>query len=297
MGLAWGASPPLGFAEGALLVILAFAIINLSSAIGAQANTLYDYELDLKDERKRQLVRAMDSFWRKRLKTALVVEFILAAVLVSVFMFIQGKPILLTMWVVGISLGYAYSAPPLRLKSRSWMAPVVLILVLAFLPVLFAYFTFASDLNLFFLLSLTGLAFTVYGVIVPTEIRDYFGDKAMGIETMTVRLGLVRASFLGIALLTAGAVFTGTAFMLEWIFASQPFLCLALLAIPVAVGFVLREFVRLRGLSKERESSENPKSVEERIVGLSARNPQWIMLVTQTYSAMSIILLISRFLV
>jgi 4-hydroxybenzoate polyprenyltransferase len=296
MGLAWGANPPLGFINGAVLVVLSFAIINLSSAIGAQANTLSDYELDLKDERKRQLVKAMDSLGQKRLKTLLIVEFILALVLVSLFMLIQGKPVLLLLWIVGISLGYFYSAPPMRLKSRSWVAPVTLILVLAVFPVIFAYYTFASELSPFFLLSLAGLAATVYGVIIPTEIRDYFGDKAMNIETMTVRLGLVRASLLGIVLLAAGAIFAGTAFFLEWVYSQRSWLSVFLLAIPVVVIFVLGKFKQLYSLSKEYASSNPQSSVAEDIVSLSAHNPQWIMLVTQTYSVISIILLLSKFL-
>jgi 4-hydroxybenzoate polyprenyltransferase len=295
MGLAWGASPPLGLIKGAILVILSFAVINLSSAIGAQANTLSDYELDLEDGRKKQLVQAMDSFGQERLKALLIGEFVIALVLVSFFMLIQGKPILLIMWIIGISLGYAYSAPPMRLKSRSWVAPVTLILVLAVLPVLFAYYTFASEINPFFLLSLTGLAFTVYGVIIPTEIRDHFGDKAMGIETMTVRLGLVRASFLGMILLATGAVFTGTAFFLEWACGHHTWLTILLLAIPVSVLFVLGKFEKLYYLSKEYMSSRG-QSFADDIVSLSAHNPQWIMLVTQTYSFLSIILLASKFL-
>jgi 4-hydroxybenzoate polyprenyltransferase len=200
------------------------------------------------------------------------------------------------MWIVGISLGYAYSAPPMRLKSRSWVAPVTLILVLAVFPVLFAYYTFASEVNPFFLLSLVGLALTVYGVIIPTEIRDYFGDKAMDIETMTVRLGLVRASFLGIVLLTAGALLTGTAFFLQWAYGQHLWLSVFLLAIPVVVLFVLRKFKELYSLSKEHVSAKDQSAVAEDIVSLSAHNPQWIMLVTQTYSIISIILLVSKFL-
>jgi len=296
MGLAWGANPPLDLVTGAILVALSFTIINLSSAIGAQANTLSDYELDLKDDRKRELVKAMDSLGKKRLKALLIGELIFALVLVSLFMLIQGKPLLLLMWIAGISLGYAYSAPPMRLKARSWAAPVTLILVLAFFPVLFAYYTFASKMDPFFLLSLTGLALTVYGVIIPTEIRDYFGDKAMGIETMTVHLGLARASFLGIVLLTAGVILTGAAFLLEWTYGQRPLLSVFLLAMPVVVLFVLRKFKRLYSLSKEHMSSKDPRSVEQEIVSLSAHNPQWIMLVTQTYSLMSIILLVGKFL-
>lgn len=295
MGLAWGASPPLDLISG-LMLVLSFSIINLSSAIGAQANTLSDYELDLKDDRKKELVQATDSFGRKRLKRLLIVEFIFTLILVSLFTQIQGKPILLLMWIVGISLGYAYSAPPLRLKSRSWLAPVTLILVLAVFPVLFAYYTFIFEMNPFFLLSLSGLALTVYGVIIPTEIRDYFGDKAMNIETMTVRLGLIKASFLSIVLLSLGAIFTGTAFFLEWTFMQHPLLSIFLLAIPVSVLIVLGKFKKLYSLSKEYVSSKNQSSKAEEIMSLSAHNPQWIMLVTQTYSFLSILLLISKFL-
>ena len=296
MGLAWGATPSTSIGDLVVLIVLSFAVINLSSAIGAQANTLSDRELDSTDERKKQLVEATNSFGVNRLKIVLIIEFTLTLILVFLFMLIQQKPLLLLLWIAGICLGCAYSLSPIRLKSRGWLAPVSLILVLAIFPVLFAYYTFTTEMNPFFLLSLTGLALTVYGVIIPTEIRDYFGDKAMGIETMTVRLGLVTASFLGIVLLIAGALFTGTAFLLEWAYRQQLWLSVFLLAMPVAIIFVLGKFKKLYCLSKEYMSSKGKTSVYEDIVSLSANNPQWIMLVTQTYSAMSIILLLSKFL-
>ena len=297
MGLAWGASPPLGLIYGVILIVLSFSIINLSSAIGAQANTLSDYELDLKDERKKELVQALDSFGHKKVKIVLILEFCLALVLVSIFMRIQEKLILLPLWIVGISLGIAYSAPPLRLKSRSWVAPVSLVLVLAIFPVLFAIYTFTFEINTFFLISLGGLALTIYGVIIPTEIRDYFGDKAMNIITMTVRLGLSRATLLGIILLSVGAVLTGTALFLEWLFNQQLWFSIFILAIPIAVLFVLAKFRKLYSLSREYETSndQDQSVLEEKIVNLSSDNPKWIMLVTQAYSLLSILLLVSKF--
>jgi 4-hydroxybenzoate polyprenyltransferase len=279
----------------AVLIVLSFAIINLSSAIGAQANTLSDRELDSKDNRKKHLVEAMNSFGANRLKKMLVVEFALTLILVFLFMLIQQKPILLLLWVIGISLGCAYSLPPMRLKSRSWLAPLSLVLVLAFFPVLFAYYTFTTEMNLFFLISLTGLALTVYSVIIPTEIRDYFGDKAMDIETLTVRVGLVKASLTAIVLLTTGAALTAIAFLLQFIYAHHLFLAVLLVAVPVAAFVVLREFRKLYSLSEEYMVSKS-HSAEEKIVQLSAHNPQWIMMITQTYSIISIFLLLSKFL-
>ena len=296
MGLAWGAVPSTGFTSLIILIALSFTILNLSSAIGAQINTYSDYELDLRDPRKKQLVQAMDSFGRNRLKRVLIVEFFCALALVCGFMAFYGKPVLLFMWVVGIFLGWAYSAPPFRLKARSWLAPVALILVLAVFPVFFAYLAFTSAVDLFFLLSLTGLALTVYGVIIPTEIRDYFGDKAMGIETMTVHLGLVKASLLGIALLTGGAILTATAFLLEFLSRQHALFAVFVLAIPVAVSIVLNKFRKLYLLSKEWTRLNSQGSIADQIVQLSADNPKWIMIVTQTYSFVSILLLIARFL-
>ena len=296
MGLAWGATPSTSVVDLLVLMVLSFAVINLSSAIGAQANTLSDRELDSKDERKRALVEATISFGVGCLKKVLVIEFVLTLILVSLFMYIQQKPILLVLWIVGISLGCAYSLNPFRLKSRGWLAPVSLILVLAFFPVLFAYYTFTNELNPFFLLSLTGLALTVYGVIIPTEIRDYFGDKAMGIQTFTVKLGLVNASVLAEALLTIGSSLTAISFLLQFTNAQHPWLSVLLIAIPVAWYYVLRQLRKLHSLSKEYVTSGKGSLIEEEIVSLSAHNPRWIMVVTQTFSAISIVLLLSKFL-
>jgi 4-hydroxybenzoate polyprenyltransferase len=296
MGLAWGASPPMDFTRLVVLLVLAFSTINLSSAIGAQINTLSDYKLDSRDERKKRLVRAMDSFGRKRLKGLIIIEFLFTLVLVSLFALFQGKPVLLFMWVAGIFLGWAYSAPPIRLKARSWLAPAALILVLAVFPVMFAYYSFAFTFDPLFLLSVAGLALTVYGVIIPTEIRDYFGDKAMDIETMTVHIGLAKASFLAIILLSTGVFFTVTAFVLEFLYKQHALLGLSLLTIPVAVLIVLEKFRRLHVLSKEYTRSGGQSSIAEEIVRLSANNPRWIMLVTQTYSFVSLLLLVSKFL-
>jgi 4-hydroxybenzoate polyprenyltransferase len=296
MGLAWGATPSTSISELVILIILSFAIINLSSAIGAQANTLSDRELDSKDKRKKHLVEEMNSFGANRLKKVLAIEFTLTLILVFIFMYIQQRPILLLLWIVGISLGCAYSLPPARLKSRNWLAPVSLILVLAFFPVLFAYYSFTNELNPLFLMSLTGLGLTVYGVIIPTEIRDYFGDKSMGIETFTVHLGLVKASILAIALLIIGSALTTIAYVLQFAESQYPLLSILPIAILVAGFVVLRQFRRLYLLSKEYATSNNKSAIEEKIVNLSAHNPQWIMIVTQTYSAISIILLVSKFL-
>jgi 4-hydroxybenzoate polyprenyltransferase len=267
--------------------------VNLSSAIGAQVNTLSDYALDSQDSRKKSLVAALDSFGQTRIKYILAVEFLIAAVLSILLTVIVGKPLLLILWMAGISLGCSYSAPPLRLKSRSWLAFVSLVLVLSILPTFFIFYTFASEINPLFLLALAGLTLTVYGVIVPTETRDYFGDKAMGITTMTVHIGLTKASLVGIILLIAGGVLNGTALFLGLFYGHYPILSIFVIAIIAAISIVLRQFVKLYHLCNEYDK-KNDETTAQAIVNLSVNNPKWIMLVTQTYSILSLVLLASR---
>ncbi|MFH0896473.1 MAG: prenyltransferase, partial [Candidatus Bathyarchaeota archaeon] len=250
---------------------------------------------DLQDFRKKELVKALNDFGHSRLKKALIAEFIITFAIVVIFMLVRTNPVLLFMWIVGISLGYLYSAPPLRIKSRSWWAPVTLSLVLAIFPVLFAYFTFTAEIEFPFLLAISGLALTVYGVIIPTEIRDYFGDKEMGIETMTVRLGLVKASLLSMVLLSLGGILIGAAFLIKFVQGIHPILSLLFIVITAVDFLVLQKFKKLYKLSQEYKNSDNQKSFEREITDFSADNPKWIMLVTQTYSGISAIMLVSKF--
>lgn len=295
MGLVWGASRAINALSIIIVLVLSFAVINLSSAIGAQINTLSDRELDSKDDRKKRLVTATSSLGQNRIRTFILVELVLTLIIASVLAFIEQKLVLLIMWIIGILLGWAYSAPPLRIKSRSWSAPITLILVLAAFPAFFAYYAFTSEINPFFLLSLAGLGLTVYGVIIPTEIRDYFGDETMNVQTMTVRLGLVKASFLSVVLLSLGAILTCTAYFLEFSANAHIVLTIFLLAILAAVLFVLRQFVKLHSLTKKLAASNEPELLKEDVVSLSAHNPQWIMLVTQIYNLIAIVLFISKF--
>ena len=297
IGISWGINPPLDLTWGLVIpATLVFAIITLVSAIAAQVNTMFDYELDLKDSHKKELVQAMSSLGRSKLKSFIIVEFLLSATFIFLLFLIQGKPALLFMWVTAVFLAYSYSAPPLRLKSKAWLAMVTLLIVLSILPISFVYHTFTTELDSFFLLFLAGQALTVYGVIVPAEIRDYWGDKEMGMKTLTVRLGLVKASFLGVVLLSTGGILCGTGFFLRLVCGLHPTLTVSLLVMAVAYGFVLKKYMTLYYLSKDYVSLNGLSSTAQDIIALSAHNPQWITLITQTIVFMSIILLVGKFL-
>ena len=296
MGLAWAATPSFAFNwDKALLVALSFGIITVVSAYGAQLNTLSDYELDLRDKRKQHLTGAMDLVGRKIVKSAVVVEFLISLVLIALLLQVQWKPALLVMWIAGFFLGYAYSSRPLRLKARSWLALVSLFLVLCFLPILFVYYTFALTFDPLFLPFLFGQAMTVYAIIIPTETRDYFGDKSMNVITFTVRLGLVKSSLLGIILLATGGILSSAAFFVKLVSGPYPLLAAFVLVIAFADSIVLKEYRKLYNLSRQHAATSK-SDLAEQIVELSANNPKWITIVSQATVLVSVILLASNFL-
>ena len=297
LGISWGISPPVDLILGVVIPsVLTFAIITLIAAFAAQVNTISDYELDSKDSRKKELVLAMCQLGQDKLKPFMVLELMLSLVLLIILFLILEKPALPIMWIASVILAYTYSAKPLRLKSRSWLAVITLLIVLSILPILFVYHTFTSNLNPFFLLFLSGQALTVYGVIIPAEIRDYWGDKALDIETMTVRIGLVKASVFSLLLLSIGGILCGTGIFLKLVYGPYPALTVLLFIMVVAYYVILRKYKTLYFLSKEYSSSSDKSSIEQDIVKLSSQNPKWITLLTQTIVVMSIVVLLSKIL-
>ena len=257
IGLAWGFTLPIADLFGGLVLpsVLAFAVISLVGAFAAHINTLSDFEIDQKDDTKKELVLAMANVGKGKLKKFMVLELTLSLVLLLVLSFIESKSAFIFMWTAAVFLAYAYSAAPLRLKSRSLAAPITLMIVLSILPVTFVTYAFTSILEWAFWLFLAGQAITVYGVIVPAEIRDYFSDKATGTVTMTVRLGLVRASLLGLVLLGVGGILCTTGFILKLSTTSLPILSVLLVVMAAAYFYVLSKYWKLLNLSRQLNNS------------------------------------------
>ena len=119
----------------------------------------------------------------------------------------------------------------------------------------------------------------------------------MDIETMTVRLGLVKASIGCMVLISLGGILFASAYLIEWLNGPRPFLSIFLLIIPIAVIFVLSKIRKLYILSKEFMKNSGNDALKDKIIAISADNPKWIMIITQTYSLLSIILLINKFVI
>ncbi len=168
-------------------------------------------------------------------------------------------------------------------------------LVLSIFPLLFMFYTLTATFDFIFLWFLLGHTMIIWSIIVPAEIRDYFGDKALDVETATVRLGLEKASRASAVLLAVGTLIAGEALFIHLVMETHILLTVSLLAMAAATIVILRHIIRLNTLSTEYEATKDQK-LTEAIVNLSSNNPKWITLVTQASVLVSIVLLVGKFL-
>ena len=292
LGFAWAFSPGSLSAKTFVLALLCFGTITFASALGAQLNSMADRALDRTEPNKSRLVKNMDSLGMPVLRRAMWVELAIGLALLLLFSMLRPQPLLIALWVFGVLLAWAYSCPPLRLKSRAWLAMLALFLVLSVVPLLFVYGTFSSTFSGLFAFFLTGHTLTIYGLIIPTEIRDYLSDKAAGVRTMAVALGLPRASLFGMALLGAGLLISSVALLSTPVF-SGSFLGLSLAAMIMANLYVLREYRELYRMGCTYSVSQDPQ-LYRKIVDLSSRNPKWITLVSQASVLVHLVLLTGK---
>ncbi len=297
IGIGWGLTLPTNLIWGFLIpLLLAFITISLIGAFAAQINTLSDSLLDSKDQTKENLVAALSQINRQKLKIIMISEIALSFVPLAILITLEKKPELIIFWLAAVFLAYAYSSQPLRLKSRGLLAVLSLLVVLSILPITFIVYIFTNQLTLPFWIFLIGQALTVYGLIIPAEIRDYFSDKKEGVTTNTVKIGLINSSVLGMALLVIGGLLAASGLIFYFMRSSFPWAVAFLLIMGIAYVQILRKYWRIYSLSKKYSIDGDGDPIEGQIVKFASENPKWITLITQTIMLMAIIQIIVKFL-
>jgi 4-hydroxybenzoate polyprenyltransferase len=100
--------------------------------------------------------------------------------------------------VLALALGWAYSAPPIRLKTRPGADVAVNALAIGALGPMSGWAALGSPAGFPWAMCVQG---TLVGVAlyVPTTLADYRADLASSFDTIAVRLGLRRAYLVGYA--------------------------------------------------------------------------------------------------
>ena len=107
--------------------------------------------------------------------------------------------------LLAVILGYAYSVPPVRLKTRAGFDVAVNSLALGAFGPLAGWAAVTNDLHGFpWLMALQGTLVAI-GLYLPTTLADLEADRAAGYSTIAVRLGASTTYRLGFAAWIAAA--------------------------------------------------------------------------------------------
>jgi 1,4-dihydroxy-2-naphthoate octaprenyltransferase len=190
--------------EGLLLFFLLYSM-------GDIINCLADRDVDRMY--KVRLSRAVHRLGVK-LVSRLVLVLALASTAVAVHLsWVTGQWGVLGLVLVGMFLGIEYSIGPIHFKSRGIAHLACLWLLLYFLPMLCAALLVGGQIDGLIALLAASYATVEMGVILVNTSEDLPEDRAMGLRTTTVALGLRSTLVLASAMVLVG----GLAFTTFWV--------------------------------------------------------------------------------
>ncbi len=228
--------------------------------------------------------RDLDSIYKTRLSSAvygLGVGFVRKLVLaegVAAFLlgvrlaWISGQWLLFALVLGGIFLGVEYSIGPFYFKSRGVGHVVCLWLLLFFLPMLYAAMLVSSALTPVVVLMAAAYSTIEMGIILINTSEDLPEDRAMGVRTTTVSLGLARTLKLSALMVLSG----GGVLIAVWLYLFQQIRTsiLAYGALAGLVGAWAYVFQSIFGLAlRVGKSEEQPGVVMVKAHG--AKVPVW----------------------
>lgn len=173
-------------------IILFFTLITFACNI----NCVFDVAVDRL--RKRELAVAVMYFGNKRMRTVLIVEAVIATAL-TVFLVFRSHWEVALLALLGLYFGWAYSAPPLRVKGKGAIGPIPVILGVYVAPIIAGYLLVNSELTFMFLGFVAGYALMNLGINLVNTCEDYSEDRILGIRTIAHALGLRRTMNLAFA--------------------------------------------------------------------------------------------------
>lgn len=183
--------------EGAIVFYLLFNF-------GDMINCLYDRDLDARY--KPHLSRAVYELGVRFVGWQIAVSALLALLLSAHLAFRTGHVLLVPLVAVGLFLGAAYSATPLRWKSGGILQVIDLWLVIFVGPMLFAATLVHPFPPLPVVAFAAAYATVQMGVILVNTAEDFPEDVEAGLKTTITALGLWRGISLAVAMTWLGGI-------------------------------------------------------------------------------------------
>ncbi len=171
-------------------VLLATLVCALAIQVGTNfANDYYDYKSDA-DTKKRKGPRkviAAGLVKAEKMRSAMVIAFLIACIAGSFLIVIGGVPIMI-LFVLAVLAGIFYTASKYSLK-RTGLADIVVFVFFGPVATLATYYLQTGTVNQLVVLASIAPGLIPVAVLTANNVRDRAEDKKHGKKTLTVRFG------------------------------------------------------------------------------------------------------------
>jgi 4-hydroxybenzoate polyprenyltransferase len=222
-----------------LVVLEGLILFFIIYAMGDIINCLVDRDLDA--TYKTRLSNAVFGLGVENVRNIVIVSGVLSLALAIHLSLVTGRWSILALVLIGMFLGIQYSMGPFFFKSRGILHLVCLWLLLYFLPMLCSSLFVQDGITMQIVALAAAYATVEMGIILVNTSEDLPEDRAMGVRTTTVALGLSRTIMLATGMVIVG----GIVFIAFWISlygqrGAPAWSYLVIAGLGVAWAFVLR---------------------------------------------------------
>lgn len=142
---------------------------------------------------------------------------------------------------LGLAMAWLYSAPPVRLKRNGWLGNTAVALCYEGLPWFIGVVVISGEPPIARTLTIALLySLGAHGIMTLNDFKSIRGDRAMGIRSLPVQLGVRRAAQLACATMALPQLLVS---MLLWRWGSSA-AAVAVLGLLGAQAYLIRSFLR-----------------------------------------------------
>jgi len=254
-----------------LLLYLGLLAIILLFNIGDMINCYADYKLD--SIFKSHLSNAVYELGRDNVKWQIILSGFFALILTAIVAVQSDQLYLIPLTFAGTIIGLQYSAKPFKFKSRGLWQILCLWGIIFFGPMLYTAIITAGFPSLLQLAIFSLYGFHQMGIILLNTAEDYTEDKASGLNTIVIRLGLHRAMRFAWGLVIASGIGMQLTLAL-WLHHKQVplYLYLSLGVFTIGWLMILAEFWKVIAKINKENETEAIKTIKKN----GMKVPRWL---------------------
>lgn len=137
--------------------------------------------------------------------------------------------------LVGLTLAWAYSAPPVRLKQDGWLGNLACGACYEGLPWITGAAVMSGGQPDWRILTMAGLySFGAHGIMTLNDFKSVDGDKLQGVNSLPVQLGVDNAGVVASVFMAAPQIIV-VLLLKQWGFTGQAIAVTALLAVQIGL--------------------------------------------------------------